>query len=104
MPIKTIDSGILKRWLDKNEVVLIDVREPEEYALENISAAKLIPLNTISTSKLPDIQGKKIVIHCRSGKRSLAACEKLLSEDNTLELYNLDGGILSWGNFCKRSS
>ena len=96
MPIKTIDATTLKRWVDSGEAVIVDVREPAEHAAENIEGATLLPLSSISSKLLPDTKGKKLVVHCRSGKRSSSACEKLLAEDPSLEIYNLEGGISSW--------
>lgn len=96
MPIKTVDAATLKRWIDRGEAAVIDVREPAEHAAENISGATLVPLGGVSKSKLPEVKGKKLVIHCRSGKRSMSACEKLLAEDPNLEVYNLEGGISAW--------
>jgi rhodanese-related sulfurtransferase len=96
MTIKNVDAATLKTWLQNDEVVLIDVREPFEYEAANISQAILMPLATISNQVLPQLNGKKLVIHCRSGKRSLDACNLLLVENEDLEVYNLEGGILAW--------
>lgn len=96
MPIKNIDAKTLKKWLENNEAVVVDVREPAEYAAENIVGAALVPLATICKKALPQCKNKKLVIHCRSGGRSKRACEKLLTEDANLEIYNLEGGISSW--------
>jgi len=98
MPIKTVDAATLKSWIESGEAVVVDVREPAEHAAENISGATLVPLGGISKSKLPKTGGKKIVVHCRSGKRSTSACEKLLAEDPSLEIYNLEGGISAWAS------
>jgi rhodanese-related sulfurtransferase len=106
MPLKTIDANTLKSWMDKGEAVLVDVREPAEHQAENISGATLLPLSSITKSALPEIGAKKLVIHCRSGKRGGTACEKLLAEDPSLEIYNLEGGIGAWaqaGNAVKSS-
>ncbi|KTC76833.1 rhodanese-like domain-containing protein [Legionella brunensis] len=96
MTIKTIDAATLKDWLEKKVAVLIDVREPEEHAAENISAAISIPLDTISVKRLPDAGAKKLVFHCKAGKRSMNACEKLVAEDSSLEVFSLEGGIGAW--------
>ena len=96
MPIKTVDVKTLKQWLDNNEAVVIDVREPAEYASECIKGSKLVPLATVAKGELPACQNKKLVLHCKLGKRGNTACEKLLAEDPTLELYNLEGGIMAW--------
>jgi len=97
MPIKTIDSATLKSWMDRGEAIVVDVREPAEHAAEKIQGATLLPLGTVNKAALPESGGKKLVIHCRSGKRSMNACEKLLAEDPNLEIYNLEGGISAWG-------
>lgn len=74
---------------------LIDVREPYEYDICNIDG-ELIPMSEIPTSVDRIAKDKKVVIHCRSGKRSgdmLLWLEKNHGFDN---LYNLKGGILAW--------
>jgi len=96
MAIQTVDATTLKRWMEHGEAVVVDVREPAEHAAENISGATLLPLGGITKNALPEAGGKKLVIHCRSGKRSMNACEKLLAEDPNLEIYNLEGGISAW--------
>ncbi len=98
MPIRTVDAKTLKTWLDSNEAVLVDVREPAEHSAENIAGATLVPLSTISQKTLPPCVGKKLVIHCKKGARGGAACEKLLAEDPSLEIYNLAGGINAWAD------
>lgn len=96
MSIKTIDALTLKKLLDDGQAVLVDVREPDEFNAASIADAKLIPLATVAKCKLPDCQDKKLVLHCKLGKRGTVACEKLLIEDPELEVYNLEGGIVAW--------
>jgi rhodanese-related sulfurtransferase len=98
MQIKNIDSTTLEKWLKNDEAILVDVREPSEHAAEKISNANLLPLSNISTNRLPELSNKKLVIHCHSGKRGIAACQKLLQEDPDLEIYNLEGGISAWSS------
>lgn len=93
--MKTITPQLLKDWLKDKKVTLIDVREPFEHKAESISGAHLIPLSEISLSKVPE-EKQAVVIHCQSGKRSAAACEKLLKENPSLDVYSLEGGILAW--------
>lgn len=96
MPIKTIDAATLKSWLDKGEAMLVDVREPAEHNAERIPGAKSLPLGSVCCGNLPDAGGKKLVVHCKAGKRGGTACEKLLAEKPDLEIYNLEGGISAW--------
>jgi len=88
----------LKELLDKKQAIVIDVREPAEYRSGNIEGAINNPLSYVSleTCHLPEHKGKKIVLHCLSGKRSMLACEKLLGEGIRDNVYNLEGGISAW--------
>ncbi len=93
--IKSINVEDFKKLAAQKEVLLVDVREPGEHKSECIEGASCIPLANISVKNLPTTQGP-IVIHCHSGRRSLEACKKLLSEDPNLELYSLEGGLSAW--------
>lgn len=95
-PIKSIDAQQAKVWLDNQEAMIIDVRELAEHQEVRIDGSLLIPVGTITTAKLPDLQNKKLIIHCKLGKRGSMACEKLLQENPNLEVYNLEGGITAW--------
>ena len=54
--------------------------------------------NGIIQTSISYVKDKKLVLHCRSGKRSLTAGAKLLEENPNLEIYNLEGGIIAWNN------
>lgn len=96
MAIKTVNAVTLKKWIEAGEAVVVDVREPAEHEAKKIEGATLVPLATVKHAALPQAAGKKLVVHCVSGKRSTSACEKLLAESPELELYNLEGGISAW--------
>lgn len=96
VPIKSIDARLAKEWLDQNEAVIVDVREPGEFAEMHIEGATLLPVGTINLSQLAAQEDKKIIIHCKLGKRGSIACEKLLAENPDLDVYNLEGGISAW--------
>ncbi|MBK8139753.1 MAG: rhodanese-like domain-containing protein [Chitinophagaceae bacterium] len=95
MDIITVEE--LKARIDAGEKLnLIDCREPFEYAEFNIGA-KLIPLGVIQRMQIEEIEDLKeeeIIIHCRSGQRSMMACMFLdtLGFKNT---KNLIGGVLA---------
>ncbi len=95
MTMKTITVAELKERLSKDEILLIDVREPEEHQAASIEGACLIPLGELSLERLPATT-KPIVIHCRSDKRSSFACALLLATNPTLDLSVLEGGIIAW--------
>ncbi len=96
--IKFIDPVTAKLWLDNNEAVMIDVREPGEYHAAHIAGTTLIPLATLRNDLLPDISQKKLIVHCMFGKRGSTACEILTMHDPKLEVYNLEGGLTAWEN------
>lgn len=96
MSLQQIDAKTLHHWLEAGEALLVDVREPAEYAAEHIPGATLLPLGQTCCAKLPQANGKKLVIHCRKGARGSNACSKLMAEDPALTAYNLEGGIEAW--------
>ena len=77
---------------------ILDVRTPQEYAQGHLPGAKLIPLQQIDRAlgegALASLQGKKIVVYCRSGMRSALASRKLA--DHGLHPCNVRGGINAW--------
>jgi rhodanese-related sulfurtransferase len=95
MNVKSINPATLKAWLDAGEAIVIDVREPREYASEHIEGSAHIPLNSLHPAALPPHKGKKLVMLCRSGNRSMFACMKLNGAVRA-DVYNLDGGIRAW--------
>jgi rhodanese-related sulfurtransferase len=96
--VKNIDAATAHEWVKNHEAVVIDVREPAEYDAVHIEGAKLIPLGTLHVDLLPDLQGKKLIVHCMFGKRGNTACEKLLTSNPDLTVFNLEGGITAWEN------
>lgn len=80
---------------DDEPVTLIDVRTPEEYGQGHIPGAILVPLDTIKDlKKLPGSDGR-VIIYCRSGKRSLAAIG-ILADKGITAVEELEGGINAW--------
>lgn len=98
MPIKKIDTKTLKNWIDSGEAIVLDVREPAEHRAQKIKDAHNISYTKITKDKLPEYKSNqnKIVLHCQSGRRSSIACQKLMQEDPSLEVYELEGGISAW--------
>jgi len=96
MSLKNIDAKTLKEWVDADEVVVIDVREPAEHSTKKIDGTILLPVGRICTGDLPELGGKKLVVHCLKGGRGENACQKILSEQFEGEIYNLEGGIEAW--------
>lgn len=75
--------------------MLIDVREPDEYAREHIPGARLVPLSGFDAAAFDDEHGKVGVFHCNSGNRTGQAAAQLLGS-GFAEVYHLSGGIQGW--------
>jgi rhodanese-related sulfurtransferase len=85
----------VSKGLSDGRYLLVDVREPNEVAVEAYPGAVVVPLSTFDPKAIPDPKGKTVVFACRSGKRSvtasLAAQAAGLPHDK-----HLAGGILGW--------
>lgn len=95
--IKQMTVGELKARLDKKEnFVLVDVREKDEYNIGHIEGSKLIPLSQFADKALLELKpDQDIVIHCHHGGRSQRACE-FLAGQGFATLANVSGGIHAW--------
>lgn len=94
--VKEINVQELKHWQEKGEPFqLIDVREPYEYEIAEIGG-ELIPQKQLEEQLNRVASDKKVVVHCRSGKRSADAIRLLEQKYGFKNLYNLKGGILAW--------
>jgi adenylyltransferase/sulfurtransferase len=88
----------VKTMLDKHEkFVFIDCRLPNEFAITKIDGATLIPLQQLASrfGELKGREGEKVVVHCRSGGRSLQFA-KLLKQNGFKDVKSMAGGILLW--------
>ena len=80
--------------LSRDEVDLIDVREPDEYEAGRIARARHIPLAQLPEEVADLNRERPIVFYCRSGSRSAMATEAFRASGFTA--YNLAGGITEW--------
>jgi molybdopterin/thiamine biosynthesis adenylyltransferase/rhodanese-related sulfurtransferase/molybdopterin converting factor small subunit len=88
----------LKEKIDRgDDFVLVDVREPEEYAIARIPGSRLIPLRTVPERVHELSSADEIVVHCRSGVRSGQAVE-FMKQAGYRKVKNLVGGILRWSD------
>jgi adenylyltransferase/sulfurtransferase len=88
----------LKARIDRgDEFVLVDVREPEEYAIARIPGSRLIPLRTVPERINELSSADDIVVHCRSGVRSAQAVD-FMKQAGYRRVKNLVGGILRWSD------
>jgi adenylyltransferase/sulfurtransferase len=97
--MEQITAAELKAKMDAGEdVQLIDVRQPDEFAFASIEGAKLIPLGEIIARRGEIDESRDTVIHCKMGGRSAQAIEILQKTGYHGRLANLAGGITAWSN------
>ena len=78
-----------------DDLVLIDVREPQEYEIARIPGSILIPLNSLPERMSELDSSREIVLQCHVGQRSMRALE-MLHRAGFRKLKNLRGGIAAW--------
>lgn len=93
--IRQIDPTTLQKRLQAGEVILIDVREPSEYARERIDGARLVPLPRIDNHDFGTDRDNVAVFACRSGMRTTMYASRLLAK-GFKETYVLAGGLDAW--------
>src|SRR5215510_10044160 len=76
--MQDVEAPTLKMWLEREEALLIDVREPSEYAAEHIPDAQLLPLSTFDPARVPQEAGKKLL------------------DAGVTTVYNFRGGVQAW--------
>jgi len=95
----------LKARLDSREdVLLLDVREPGEYEIARIPGAVLIPLGQLSRrlGEIEKYRARPILVHCKSGTRSCDAVGILLA-NGFASAFSVAGGIDAWSERVDRS-
>jgi rhodanese-related sulfurtransferase len=83
------------RGLDDGRILLVDVREPNEVALERYPDAVVVPLSSFDPAAIPDPEGRQVVFACRSGRRSVTASLAAQEQGYPYDAH-LAGGILAW--------
>ena len=85
----------VSKGMAEGRYLLVDVREPNEVAVEAYPGAVVVPLSAFDPKDIPDPQGKQVVFACRSGKRSVTA--SLAAQAGGLPHdKHLAGGMLGW--------
>jgi rhodanese-related sulfurtransferase len=95
MSLRPIDPIDLKSRMDAGTAILIDIREPDEYAREHIVGARLVPLSGFDAHDLDNEHGRTVVFHCKSGNRTAAHASRILAR-GFAEARMLAGGLDAW--------
>ena len=88
-------EGLHSRLERGDELLLIDVREPDEYEQSRIEGSTLIPLQTLPERCDSIDPNQEVVVHCKSGGRSAHAVG-FLRDKGFAKVFNLRGGIKAW--------
>jgi len=99
---KTIDdkasivvADARKLMASRKDLLLIDVRSPQEFSQGFIAGSQNIPFIDIMEGRHSLPKDKPVLLICSIGGRSFAAVQ-LLQEKGYTEVFNLDGGIKAW--------
>jgi rhodanese-related sulfurtransferase len=83
--------------INQGKALIVDVRDPAEFALGHMRDAKNLPLKELPQriAELDKFKGKTIVIVCQAGQQSTAAASRL-KKAGFNEVYSLNGGLAAW--------
>lgn len=94
-PHREVTAGELEAMLRDGEAMVVDVREPDEFASGHIPGAVNMPLSRFNPSSLPHPPGKMLVLNCLGGKRSGMALEQCGIAQSAVDTH-LAGGFGAW--------
>ena len=93
--VLTLDAETLAARAQAGEVVLVDVRTPEEFASGHLPGAVNMPIETFDPAAVPQEEGRETILYCRSGNRSGRGAEQLAAYLDA-PVRHLEGGIVAW--------
>lgn len=93
----SINPAMATQLINRENAVILDVREDNEYRDGHIVNSVHIPVSYLSdrVKELEKYKDKPIIVGCRSGQRSSQACS-VLKKQGFDAVYNLSGGIMAW--------
>jgi rhodanese-related sulfurtransferase len=93
--VRNLTPQEVAQGLRDGRLLLVDVREPNETAVERFPEAVLVPLSSFDPAAIPEPAGREVVFACRSGRRSVTA--SLVAQEQGFPYgSHLAGGILAW--------
>ena len=94
-PVHDLTPEAVAKGLTEGRMLLVDVRELNETAVERYPDAVIVPLSSFDPADIPDPQGKQVVFACLSGRRSITASVAAQDKGLTYKTH-LAGGIIAW--------
>lgn len=83
-----------RRW-SAGDLVIIDVREPDEHERSRIEGVPLIPMSELA-ERIDEVPDGELAVICRSGGRSAQVADFLTAHGEHGTVANVDGGIIAW--------
>lgn len=81
--------------LERGDIILVDVREPHEFAAGRIPGSRLMPLSRFDPADLPFDEGKQVVLSCAAGVRSRQALNMAAAAGAPVDTHYA-GGFKDW--------
>lgn len=96
MSLKNVDAHAAAELMKKG-ALMVDVREPGEYARGHIPGSANLPLSRFEAASLPLGPKQPVVFFCASGGRTTVNAARLAAKAGAAEAYVMVGGISAWG-------
>ncbi|ADQ83759.1 MULTISPECIES: rhodanese-like domain-containing protein [Methylovorus] len=94
---KSVSPSEAVLLINRNQAIVLDVRDDAEFAAGHLQDARHIPLAKLDErlAELQKFREKPVIVHCQSGVRSSKAAATLRKHEFT-QVYELDGGVNAW--------
>lgn len=92
---REVSPAELDALLRQQAAIIVDVREPDEFAAGHIPGASNLPLSRFDPAALPAAAGKTLILSCAGGKRSAMALDRCAVAEANVETH-LAGGFGAW--------
>lgn len=90
-----VGPDALQGMLRDGAAMIVDVREPDEFAAGHIPGAHNLPLSRFDPAQLPDPGGKRLILSCAGGRRSAMALDRCAAAKAAVDSH-LAGGFGAW--------
>jgi rhodanese-related sulfurtransferase len=97
MSVISLSAQEAKDKIQSEDIVILDVRTPDEYSRGHLAGSKLLPLDQIDlqADKILKDKNRAVLVYCLSGSRS-AVASQILESKGYQTIYNLSHGLMEW--------
>lgn len=95
MTVQTVSAADLAHWLASGEALVVDVREPADFAGGHVPGSVSIPMSGLASASLPAHGNRKLELICATGRRSGMSCATVAARAEG-PVYSLEGGLAAW--------